>query len=282
MHITFFGVRGSVPTPGESTVRYGGNTVCVEVRLADGTLIVLDGGTGIRGLGNKLVREGFRGPIHLLVTHLHWDHIIGTPFFGPLYRPETQMVFYPLTPERYAYSHDPSVFQQAHFPVRFSDLPAKIERADTTPAELRIGSGRVRRIALNHPGGAFGFRIDDDDGASLCYLTDNELNPPGETTTPPAELARFAAGCGVMIHDAQYLPADMPAKHGWGHSLVPEVLELGRQAETRTCVLFHHDPDRDDAALDKIGQDAETWARVEAPAMSTLVAREGQSLDITP
>jgi phosphoribosyl 1,2-cyclic phosphodiesterase len=281
MKVTFYGVRGSTPTPGPSTVRYGGNSVCVAVRLGDETLIVLDAGTGIRELGRELLREARPQTVHLLVTHGHWDHIIGLPFFGPLYQKETRLVFHAFSERARARTKNPIVFDGEHFPVRFADLPARIEHDEPVDGEFRIGTARLRSIALNHPGGATGFRIDAD-GASVCYLTDNELRPPGPTTTTPAELARFAEGAGLVIHDAQYLPGDMPAKHGWGHSLVGEVLELARDAGASRVALHHHDPERDDDALDRIGEDARRWASEHAPALEPLVAREGLVVDVTP
>ena len=281
MKVTFFGVRGSVPTPGPSTVRYGGNSVCVEVRLADGTVVILDAGTGIRECGKLLLREGLKGPLHQLITHAHFDHIMGLPFFGPLYVKDTHIIVHPVTAQARYRSRNPILFDGEHFPVRFADLPARIERDEQAGAEFRIGSARVRHVELNHPGGASGFRLDDDDGASLCYLTDNELDPPGTVTTTPAELARFADGASLIIHDAQYLPSDMPAKKGWGHSLVGEVLALGRDAGAQRIALHHHDPDRDDDALDRIGADAAAWAKEHAPALETIVAREGLSLTLS-
>jgi phosphoribosyl 1,2-cyclic phosphodiesterase len=282
MRVTFHGVRGSVPTPGPSTVRYGGNTACVEVRLADGSLVVLDGGTGIRELGKRLLREGFADQIHLLITHPHWDHIIGLPFFGPLYRRETRVVLCPFGLRRLDRWSRPVIFDGEHFPVQFSELPSRLEYLQPTGDEVRIGSACVRRIRLNHPGGADGFRLDDEDGASLCYLTDNELSPPGLVHVSPAELAAFARGTSLLIHDAQYLPADLPAKRGWGHSLVGEVLELARDAEAATVALYHHEPERDDEALDRIGAEAEQWARTHAPGLHTIVAYEGLTLDLPP
>jgi len=279
MRVTFHGVRGSVPTPGAATVRYGGNSVCVEVRLADGTLVVLDAGTGIRELGKQLLRARHHAPIHLLVTHGHWDHIIGLPFFGPLYVKETRLVVHAVNAATRRRLREPIVFDGEHFPVRFADLPARIER-DETEEGLRIGSASVTHIALNHPGGAVGFRIDDDDGSSLCYLTDNELEPPGNVVTTPAELARFAAGASLVIHDAQYLPEDMPDKRGWGHSVVDQVLALGKEAEARAVALHHHEPERDDDALDRVAARAAEWTRAEAPAMTAMVAREGETLEL--
>jgi phosphoribosyl 1,2-cyclic phosphodiesterase len=248
----------------------------VDVRLADGTVLILDGGTGIRELGKVLVTRDPALPLHLLLTHLHWDHILGLPFFQPLYKKGVRLVVHPLwTAEQRRVIQERVLFDGIHFPVRAADLPATMEFLDLAEESFRVGSATVRRIALNHPGGAQGFRIDDDGGASLAYLTDNELSPPGTVDTTVDELARFASGADLVIHDAQYLAADMPAKRGWGHSTVDEVLVLGRKAETPHLVLFHHDPDRDDAALDALGDVASAWMRDNAPRTQVTVAREG-------
>jgi len=279
MRVRFFGVRGSIPTPGPSTVRYGGNSVCVEVRLADDTRIVLDAGTGIRECGKQIEREGYTGTIHLCITHPHWDHLIGLPFFDPLYLPGRKITLHPMTAAGSARMANPIMFDGEHFPVRFRDLPAQIDRS-AAACEHRIGSARITAIELNHPGGANGFRIDDDDGTSVCYLTDNELDPSSGHVTTPAALARFAAGTSLLIHDAQYLPSDMPAKRGWGHSQVGDVLVLARDAGAAAVALHHHDPDRDDAALDAIAAGAATWAADHARSLETIVAREGLEVDL--
>jgi phosphoribosyl 1,2-cyclic phosphodiesterase len=281
MRVTFYGVRGSIATPGQSTVRYGGNTVCVDVRLADGTVVVLDAGTGIRELGRALRGDPKAGLLHLMLTHAHWDHIIGLPFFGPIWNKETRLIIHPLaTQAQEKLRHDSVLFDQIHFPVRAADIPAKIELVEPKTTSWRVGSAQVTRVQLNHPGGAQGFRIDDTDGASICYMTDNELSPPGTPATSLSQLAEFCRGTGLLIHDAQYVQADMPGKLGWGHSLVADVLELGRQTEARTLALFHHEPERDDDALDRIGASGKSWLKEKGSATDLVVASEGLTLQV--
>jgi phosphoribosyl 1,2-cyclic phosphodiesterase len=276
MQVRFFGVRGSVPTPGSATVRYGGNTVCVEARLSDGSVIIFDGGTGIRELGKVLLAENHPGPYSLLLTHVHWDHIMGLPFFGPLWRRDQTVNIYPLANDAHQDSaRRRSLFDGVHFPVRGSDIPARLDLLEPDTPEWRIGSARVRRTALNHPGGAQGFRLDDADGSSLAYLTDNELAPAGSGSEATEELARFAAGVSVLIHDAQYEEQEMEGKRGWGHSAFESVLELGHKAETPHLVLFHHDPDRDDDALDAIGWRAQSYLRQKKSETAVSPAHEG-------
>lgn len=281
MQVRFFGVRGSVPTPGSATVRYGGNTVCVEARLADGTVLIFDAGTGIRELGKVLLAERHTGPYSLLLTHVHWDHIMGLPFFGPLWHRETTVNILPLANDAHQDSaRRRSLFDGVHFPVRGSDIPARLELKEPAAREWRIGSARIQRAALNHPGGAQGFRVDDDDGSSLAYLTDNELSPAGSGAPATDALARFAAGASILIHDAQYEEHEMDDKRGWGHSSLESVLELGDKAETPHLVLFHHDPDRDDAALDAFGRRAREHLGRTRRATSVTVAHEGLVLQL--
>jgi phosphoribosyl 1,2-cyclic phosphodiesterase len=285
MRVTFYGVRGSIATPGPSTVRYGGNTVCVGVRTLDNTLVVFDMGTGIRVLGDELLAGGHAlpEPINIFVTHAHWDHIIGFPFFAPLYRKDAHVIVHAMSARAESSIKKGVLFDGEHFPVRSGDLPAHLERPACDAGPIRVGSASMRAVELNHPGGCNGFRLDDADGSSVCYLTDNELGAPVTgVVAPPSELARFAHGVGLMIHDAQYMPEDMPQKRGWGHSVVDDVLALARDAEVRTVALHHHDPWRDDHALDLIANHARAWCRANAPAMSTLVATEGLILDVKP
>jgi phosphoribosyl 1,2-cyclic phosphodiesterase len=279
MRVTFYGVRGSVPAPGPQTARYGGNTSCVEVLLADGSTLALDAGTGLRELGNTLLREGRESRVHLLLSHTHWDHVMGLPFFAPLWNKANHIMVYPLAndaQERF----QRNIFDDIHFPVSANDIPARVELAKPDSTIWRVGSARVRPIQLNHPGGAQGFRIDDEDGSSLVYLTDNELNA-ATALISTEELARFSEGASLLIHDSQYLPSDMPHKLGWGHSIVDDVLRLGVMAQPKQLALFHHDPDRTDDALDELGTRSAAWIRENAPDVDLVVAREGLSLELS-
>ncbi len=278
MRVTFYGVRGSVPAPGPHTARYGGNTSCVEVQLGDGSTVVLDAGTGLRDLGNALVREGRSTPVHLLLSHTHWDHVMGLPFFAPMWSKQNHILVYPLAndaQERF----QRNIFDNIHFPVTVEDIPAKVEFSRLEGSEWHIGSAKIRRIALNHPGGAQGFRIDDHDGTSVAYLTDNELSASKQVVTAD-DLARFSDGVDILIHDSQYLAADMPHKHGWGHSVVDDVLKLGQYAKPGRLVLFHHDPDRTDDALDGIGESGRGWLAERSPKTELVVAREGLRFEL--
>jgi phosphoribosyl 1,2-cyclic phosphodiesterase len=281
MKVRFFGVRGSTPTPGLSTVRYGGNTVCVEVRLADGTLLILDAGTGLRELGKVLMSEGYKSTLHLLLTHLHWDHIMGLPFFGPVWQKDTHLKIYPLAnEEQQRAGRQRALFDGIHFPVRANDVPATIDFLENEPSIWRIGSATISRIGLNHPGGAQGFRIDDDGGASLAYLTDNELSPPGAQATSLDALAEFASDVNLLIHDAQYVESEMPAKRGWGHSTLEDVVRLGHKSESPHLVLFHHDPERDDDAVDAMVVRANEWLKERGSSTMATAACEGMVLDL--
>jgi phosphoribosyl 1,2-cyclic phosphodiesterase len=251
----------------------------VQVTLADGSTLVLDAGTGLRGLGARLLSADQHQCIHLLLSHTHWDHILGLPFFAPLWRKDSEIWVYPL-PTDAQERFQRTMFDDIHFPVNANDLPAKVAFARPNKEPWQIGSAQVRRIALNHPGSAQGFRIDDDDGSSIAYLTDNELLRTAAGEAALDELARFSENTDLLIHDSQYVDTDLPAKRGWGHSVVDDVLRLGVRARTRTLMLFHHDPDRDDQALDAIGQNAAAWLAENGQGTRAEVAHEGLEIEL--
>jgi phosphoribosyl 1,2-cyclic phosphodiesterase len=280
MKITFYGVRGSIPSPGPDTSRYGGNTSCVHIETASGQDLVLDAGTGIRGLG-KLLKEKDT-PINILLSHGHWDHIQGYPFFSPIYQPDRQIRVY--TSATGNHGQICSLFDQidgANFPLKVTELPSQSECVtENIETDLARQNISVRRIPINHPGGGYGYRIEED-GTSCAYITDNELEPPEKVSTSYGEWVEFCCGVDVLIHDAQYLASDMPHKHGWGHSLVSQVRQLAVDAEVGCLAMFHHDPDRTDTEIDFIQKDNEHFfCGKHAPAIS-LCAAENMQITLT-
>jgi phosphoribosyl 1,2-cyclic phosphodiesterase len=279
--ITFYGVRGSIPSPGPATARYGGNTSCVYVELASGNNLILDSGTGIRTLGKRLAET--HGTINILLSHGHWDHVQGYPFFEPIYQPGRRIRVFATT--KGEHGRLCSLFDQidgANFPVKADQLPSLSECITEDPeGELREDNVNVTRARLNHPGGGYAFRIEED-GASCVYITDNELEPPAGVVTRYEEWAEFCRSADVLIHDAQYLESDMPHKHGWGHSLVSQVRRLAVDAEAACLVMFHHDPDRSDAEIDFIQEENETFFHGQRAPTLSLCAAEGLRIRLTP
>lgn len=277
MDIRFWGVRGSIASPGESTARTGGNTSCVEVRCGE-RVIALDAGTGLRGLGDALMREAVRTgksvELTLLLSHLHWDHIQGLPFFAPIYVPGTRIhVAGPAAPELSLRDALAQQMRPPTFPVLFEDLPSHLEtRALRHLSQLQLGDVSVRAAKLNHPGGAvLAFRIDWC-GRSVVYATDTE-----HYACVDPVLAKLAQGADVLIYDAQYLPEEYRgevgmSRLGWGHSTYEAGAELAAAAGVGTLVLFHHDPTRDDAGVEALE------ARAQSLFPQTEAAREGRTL----
>lgn len=281
MKITFYGVRGSIPSPGADTCRYGGNTPCVHIETAGGEDLVLDAGTGIRELGKRLV--GKDNTINVLLSHGHWDHIQGYPFFMPIYQQGRRIHVFTSVAEEHGQIC--SLFDQidgATFPLKATELPSRSKCVTESFEEELAGQNiSVRRIPINHPGGGYAYRIEDD-GMSCVYITDNELEPPGAVTTEYADWVDFCKDVDVLIHDAQYIDADMPLKHGWGHSLVSQARQLALDAEAGCLVTFHHDPDRTDSEIDFIRRDNEDFFNgCRAPAASYCAA-EGMRIALAP
>ncbi|MCC7534645.1 MAG: MBL fold metallo-hydrolase [Deltaproteobacteria bacterium] len=263
--ITFWGVRGSIASPGASTALVGGNTTCVEVRMG-GERIVLDGGTGLRELGAAQGHEPLSAAT-LLFSHLHWDHIQGIPFFGPLFDPRSRVTM------RGPRGLEETLCRQMErpsFPVGMDVMGATMDIGSLEPGdELRVGDVNVRVALLPHPGGSYGYRIEHG-GRAVVFATDVELtDAPGETLV---DLARDA---DVLIVDAQYLPEELPAKRGWGHSSFDVVCRLADRARVRRLVLTHHDPTRDDGAVLAM----EARARLLRP--DSCAAREGMRIELS-
>jgi len=287
MEIRFWGTRGSVPTPGPQTVRFGGNTSCVEVRTESDHVFVFDCGTGARLLGDALVAHG---PVSasMLISHTHWDHIQGFPFFAPAFTPNNTIAVY--GPEGGRRSlHDTLAQQMEHsyFPVDLSQLPATLTYHDLGEGAHKLGGARVIAQYLNHPAVTLGYRLEAD-GAAIVYTCDHE--PFGaslwrrDVPAGPLEAilhdgdrrhAQFLADADLVIHDAQYTPEEYPAKKNWGHSTFEYVVNLACGVGVKRLALTHHDPAHDDAAVAEIERRARAVAERRGSPLEVFCAYEG-------
>jgi len=287
MRVRFWGTRGSLPRPGSSTLRYGGNTSCVELRTADGTLIVLDCGTGAYDLGRALVTSGER-PLrgHLLITHTHWDHIQGFPFFAPLFVGDNEWDIY--APGGLGQQLEATLAGQmeyTYFPITLAQCGATIRFHDLAEGSFEIGQTRVVTRYLNHPALTLGYRLESD-GVVVVYAVDHE--PHGRDPKGPVagglsahredrRHVEFLAGADLVIHDAQYTVAEYPQRVTWGHSPAEWVVDYAVAAKAKRLALFHHDPQREDEALDRL---TETCRARAAGRLDVFGAAEGQILEL--
>jgi phosphoribosyl 1,2-cyclic phosphodiesterase len=254
MRIKFWGVRGSTPTPQPDNLRYGGNTSCVEARLGD-DIYIFDCGTGFRSLGQQLHRESAGKAIHahIFVSHFHWDHIQGIPFFTPLYdNPKNSFDFHSPSRTRTLKRVMEEQMASPYFPVDMSEMKAQRDFHNLDQGKAQLDGVTVETMWLNHPQGCMGFRLETKDGV-LVYATDNE---PGDPEFDK-NVRKLAAGADVLIYDAQYLPEEYEArKRGWGHSHWREAINVVMESGAKELILFHHDPDHDDDCIDKVVKQA--------------------------
>ena len=258
MRVRFFGTRGSIATPGPQTLRYGGNTSCVEVRSKSGTLAILDVGTGAAALGRELMARGELLSGHILISHTHWDHIQGIPFFAPLFVPGFEWDIY--APRGISQSLRQTLsgqMQSTYFPVTIEQLGATIRYHELVEGRLRIGDIDVTTRYLNHPALTLGYRLEVD-GVAFVYACDHEPHSHalatgiGDILGEDRHHAEFLAGADLVVHDAQYLASEYPYKIGWGHSTIEYAFAVARLAKVEQLALTHHDPIRDDAAIDAL------------------------------
>ena len=285
MQVRFWGTRGSIAAPGPNTARYGGNTSCVEVRASDGTVIILDCGTGARELGLHLERT-MQQPIrlHLFIGHTHWDHIQGFPFFVPAFLPGSELNIYaPIGFQRGLEDAMAGQMEYSYFPVKMRDLRSRIHFTELDEGFFRVGDVLVETQFLNHTAPTIAYRMTSD-GASIAYATDHEpfWNASGRISQHPGDERHiaFLKGANLVIHDAQYTDEEYRDKVGWGHSSLEYAVDVALAAGVERLVLFHHDPAHDDAAMERIEAMARAHAGRRGQALEVLAAREGLELQV--
>lgn len=295
--IRFWGVRGSIATPGPATSHYGGNTSCVEARI-HGQIIILDAGTGIRPLGLNLAREAKGRPLslNLLLSHTHWDHIQGFPFFGPAYDPKNRLRI-----RGYKGARDglltalSSQMSSYYFPVGWQQLPSSIDIEELKDLSFQIGPVAVKSMFLNHPGGCVGYRLSTP-GRSFAYLTDNEpfhryathskTQSAGESealaVAKQKDLAviEFIRDADILVMDAQYDATEYASRVGWGHACLDDAVAMALEANVKRLYLFHHDPDHDDERVNDMVRHAREIIAASGKAMLVEGAREGMEVAI--
>ena len=278
MKATVWGCRGSLAAPGPDTIASGGNTSCLEIRLADDSLLVLDAGTGIRALG--LALDGRRQrPLHILLTHLHLDHIEGLGFFAPLWIQEQELHLWgPPSPAASLERRIARYLSPPLFPVTLDEMPARIHFHDFPEREFEIGSATIKAVPVIHRGPTVGLRITDDSG-SLAFIPDHEPYlgfAPGEAVPTWTSGYALAYRVDTLIHDAQYAEDEYPSRRGFGHSSIAHAVAFAQTAEADKLVLFHHDPLHSDSELEQLEQRAcELWERSD---LGPTLAREGMQI----
>ena len=278
MKARVWGCRGSLAAPGPETLRYGGNTSCVEVALDGGSTLVLDAGTGMRPLGVAIDGHAV-DELHILLTHLHMDHLQGLGFFRPLFRPGVDVhIWGPASPVQSLADRIAIYLSPPLFPVRLADIPARVMFHDAPEREVSIGSATFRAAKVTHQGPTVGYRIEEK-GRTLVYLPDHEPLPGGRVSDEPPEWISghdIAHDADVLFHDGQYRDDEYPQHIGWGHSCIEHVMGLANTSGVRNVVLFHHDPYHVDDELETLlGEARKRW---DGPDDDVRLAHEGMTI----
>ena len=298
MGLVFWGTRGSISTPGKDTVRYGGNTPCVEVRLANKELIILDAGTGIRNLGERLIENGESIKAYLMISHMHWDHIQGFPFFKPAFISGNELTIIGGETEKVSLQKMISdQMNKVYFPVQLNELKATLKFRKVGEEEFDVFDAHVQTMFVNHPTFAIGYRITYK-GKTLVYISDNEpfdrrvaqsirnvekiiidrfLRSSGD---PNQRVFDFVRDADVLIHDATYTPEEYVDRVGWGHSHYLFTLKVAAEGNVKRLVLFHHDPAHSDAKVDDIVKKCRKEIRNRQYTFDCTAAAEGMEIDL--
>lgn len=269
MVIKFWGVRGSVPSPGKETSFFGGNTTCVTVE-SETTFIIIDGGTGIRNVSSMVEKNNLRN-IHIILTHYHWDHLQGLPFFLPLFNPKIHIDIYGKKNVSIVLS---TQMKQPFFPADYKNLPSQINHRKIETS-FSIGDMDIETIENNHPSGCVGLKIRNGKKV-FTFITDNEINPQSGGVTTKSQFSDFIKGSSLFAHDAQYTDIEIAKKRGWGHSTYNEVISLAKSSGCRNLIFTHHDPMRFDSELKEI---TSSYSR-SFPEMKIRSAREGMTVKL--
>ncbi|MGD2271060.1 MAG: MBL fold metallo-hydrolase [Desulfobacterales bacterium] len=279
MHIKCWGSRGSIPVSGKEYLKYGGDTTCLEMRTKSNDIIIIDAGTGIRKLGNQLMKEK-RKKFHFIFTHAHWDHVMGFPYFKPLYfkSSEFQMHRCPFH-SKFVATILSKVMAPPNFPVKYTDIRAKMTYLEACPMEFEIGSVKVTPIPISHPNSGSGYKFMED-GKTFVFLTDNELGyiHPGGLTYD--DYREFSRGADLLIHDAEYTPAEYEVFRDWGHSVYTDVLKLAAEAGVEKLGLFHLNQDRTDRAMDGIVKTCRRTLAEKSNRIKCFAVRAGMTFDL--
>ncbi len=284
MKLKIWGSRGSIPAPGPETMRYGGNTSCVELTLSDGSKLILDAGTGIRDLGMAIPET--EQPIHILLTHLHLDHIQGLMFFEPLFRPQAEIYIWgPASPEASLRDRVARYISAPLAPVEIRELPSLLTFRETDALEWQVGPARIRAQAVTHRGPTLGYRIEDA-GTTIAYIPDHEpgLGAPLDTTSDEwisgFDLAR---GASLLIHDCQYTDDEYRFHLGWGHCPIGDALMFAQRTDVDRVLMFHHDPLHSDRFLDAMAHEVlARWHHMGGRARRVELAAERRELEVVP
>jgi phosphoribosyl 1,2-cyclic phosphodiesterase len=281
MRIKFWGTRGSIAVPGKDTILYGGNTTCLEITLESGYVIIIDAGTGIRPLGDKLSAERETLDVHLLITHIHWDHVLGFPYFGPLYKSSTHLKIdgYPTCMNGLKNTFD-NKMGDGFFPVKFADLKAKITYLDKLRhGDLEVEGAAISAAPLHHPQGGFAFRFKEGRRV-FVFMTDNELREDPWKGRTPKDYVKFCKDADILVHDSQFTPGEIEERRDWGHSDYGAAFAMADKANVKRLILTHHDPARTDLQVTDLAAGCKALATAKGSDLVIEAAMEMGELEL--
>ncbi len=279
MYIKCWGSRGSIPVSGKKYNKYGGDTTCIEIRTKENDIIIVDAGTGIRRLGNRLIKEGLDS-YHFILTHAHWDHLMGFPFFRPLFRRQTKIHMH-RSPfhKKFMESMFSKVMAPPNFPVKYSDLKATIIYEEGRPEQFKIGSVTVEPIPISHPNTGKGYKFTED-GKSFVFITDNELGFVHKGGLSFNDYVDFSKGADLLIHDAEYTEEEYQTFIEWGHSTYTAALDLAVKAGVKQFGLFHLNQERSDDQVDEVVEKCKAKLKEKSIGMECFAVARDMVFDL--